>query len=94
MHNQGLPATFDPQNHRNAILAFTQSGGRKAMSEFDWESSVAYERAQNAEITGFAWECLRRNPDFRRDHRTMVPARRGLGVTAEFRRKWGVCFRG
>ena len=38
------------------------------MSDFDWESPEAYERAQDAEITGFAWECLRRNPDYQRDH--------------------------
>ena len=38
------------------------------MSDFDWESPEAYERAQDAEITGFAWECLRRNPDYQREH--------------------------
>ncbi|WP_429031584.1 MULTISPECIES: transcriptional regulator domain-containing protein [unclassified Bradyrhizobium] len=30
-------------------------------SKFDWSSTNSYERAQGAEITGFAWECLRRN---------------------------------
>jgi len=34
------------------------------MSEFDWMSPVAYDRAQGAELTGLAWECLRRNDDF------------------------------
>jgi hypothetical protein len=31
------------------------------MPVFDWRSPEVYERAQEAEITGFAWECLRRN---------------------------------
>ena len=31
------------------------------MPVFDWESQEIYERAQQeAEITGFAWECLHR----------------------------------
>ena len=39
------------------------------MSGFDWRSASGYDRAQDAEITGFAWECLRRNPNYQRDHR-------------------------
>ena len=37
------------------------------MPVFDWESQEVYERAQEAEITGFAWECLRRNPHYQRE---------------------------
>jgi hypothetical protein len=61
------------------------------MSTFDWRSSDAYERAQSAEITGFAWECLRRNPDFQRDHRSASPT--SFGVTAQLRQRWGLVFR-
>ncbi len=64
------------------------------MPEFDWRSPEAYVRAQNAEITGFAWECLRRNPDYRHDYQDTSMAGRHLDVTAEFRRRWGLCFRG
>jgi hypothetical protein len=62
------------------------------MSDFDWESPEVYERAQDAESTGFAWECLRRNPDYQRDHDEI--AGHDSAVTADFRRRWGLCFRG
>jgi hypothetical protein len=61
------------------------------MSTFNWRSSDAYERAQSAEITEFAWECLRRNPDFQRDHRSASLA--GSGVSTELRQRWGLVFR-
>jgi hypothetical protein len=32
------------------------------------ESPEVYKRLQEAEITGIAWECLRRNPDYQRDY--------------------------
>ena len=63
------------------------------MPVFDWQSQEVYERArQEAEITGFAWECLRRNPHYQREHGEIVEHDRG--VTDDFRRRWGVCFRG
>jgi hypothetical protein len=62
------------------------------MPDFDWWSPEVYERAQEAEITGFAWECLRRNPQYQREHDEIVGY--DLGVTADFRRRWGLCFRG
>jgi hypothetical protein len=62
------------------------------MSEFNWRSSDAYyNRAQETELAGFAWECLRRNPGFQRDHRSASPA--DLTVSAEFRDRWGLAFR-
>jgi hypothetical protein len=60
------------------------------MSGFDWRSANGYDRAQDAEITGFAWECLRRNPNYQRDHHGIS---RASTVSAEFRQKWGLCFR-
>ena len=66
--------------------------GAQQMSKFNWRSSDAYyDRAEEAEMTGFAWECLRRNPDFRSDHRSASPA--SLTVSAEFRDRWGLAFR-
>src|ERR1700726_3770683 len=63
------------------------------MPVFDWQSQEVYERArQEAEITGFAWECLRRNPHYQREHDEITG--HDHGVTADFRRRWGVCFRG
>jgi hypothetical protein len=63
------------------------------MPVFDWESPEVYERMQEeAEITGFAWECLRRNPQYQREQNEI--ARHDHSITADFRRRWGVCFRG
>jgi hypothetical protein len=66
--------------------------GTTHMSKFNWRSPDGYyDRAQGAELTGFAWECLRRDPDFRRDHRSASPA--SLTVSAAFRDRWGLAFR-
>lgn len=62
------------------------------MSDFDWRMPNAYDRAKDAEITGFAWECLRRNPDYRREHQEIPPAQ-PFAVDSAFRQRWGLCFR-
>jgi hypothetical protein len=62
------------------------------MSKFNWRSSADfYNRVEGAEITGFAWECLRRNPAFQQNYLTTAPS--GLGVSIEFRQNWGLVFR-
>jgi hypothetical protein len=61
------------------------------MSKFDWRSQDAYDRAQETEITGLAWECLRRNPGFQRDLGSCSPA--SFAVSAEYRHRWGLVFR-
>ena len=63
------------------------------MPEFDWRAPESYKRVQEAEITAIAWEYLRRNPDYRRDYEKMAKAGRVHNVTAEFRGRWGLCFR-
>lgn len=64
------------------------------MPHFDWRSPESYKQIQErAETTGLAWECLRRNFDYRYEYREIASARRENNVTAEFRRKWGLCFR-
>jgi hypothetical protein len=63
------------------------------MPEFDWRAPESYKRVQDAENTAIAWEYLRRNPDYRRDYEEMARAGRVHNVTAEFRRRWGLCFR-
>jgi hypothetical protein len=42
----------------------------RTMSEFDWRSPEAYAKLQTAEAADFAWECRRRNSDYREDYRT------------------------
>ena len=90
MRDQGLAATTAPYNYRTAI---SQCDGDAYMSGFNWRSSADfYNRVEEAEITGFAWECLRRNPAFQQNHRTAAPS--GLSVSIEFRQNWGLVFRG
>jgi hypothetical protein len=87
MRDQGLAATTTPWNYHAAI---SQCDGDAYMSGFNWRSSADfYNRVEGAEITGFAWECLRRNPAF---HRTAAPS--GITVSIEFRQNWGLVFRG
>ena len=62
------------------------------MSHSNWRSPVAYDRAQELEATGFAWECLRRNPDYRRDHRELARSKPDPIVITAFGRRWGLCF--
>jgi hypothetical protein len=61
------------------------------MPEFDWRSPEAYQPVKEADITDFAWECLRRNPDYQADYQDVATT--GPQVPPEFRRRWGVCFR-
>lgn len=64
------------------------------MPEIDWRSPETYERVKDAEITGFAWEWLRRSPNYELDWRAIAAKERMLPVSPEFRSKWGLCFRG
>ena len=59
------------------------------MSHSDWRSPQAYDRARELEPTGFAWECLRRNPDY---HRELAHSKPDPIVITAFRRRWGLCF--
>ena len=63
------------------------------MPEFDWRSPESYKSLQNADIIDIAWECLRRNADYRRDYAAMIANSPDGEVTPEFRRRWGICFR-
>ena len=87
MHDRGLP---QPVLIRNIARNFLQCKVGTRMSNFDWRSASGYDRAQGAEITGLAWECLRRNRNYQRDRHGISPT---SAVSAEFRQKWGLCFR-
>ena len=67
------------------------------MGRADWRSPGAYEELRSLDAPGFAWEYLRRNPDFLRERRKLErAARRGVLDPAEvdaFSRRWGVRFR-
>ncbi|WP_065755788.1 transcriptional regulator domain-containing protein [Bradyrhizobium paxllaeri] len=61
------------------------------MPNFDWRSPEAYSKVQNVDLTGLAWECLRRNPEYRKHYSTLGNPLNA--APAEFRRKWGLTFR-
>jgi hypothetical protein len=62
------------------------------MSYSDWRSPAAYDRARELDPIGFAWECLRRNPAYHRDHRGLAHSKPDPVLIAAFRRRWGLCF--
>jgi transcriptional regulator len=63
------------------------------MPNSDWRSPEDYDHATALEPAGFAWECLRRNPDYRRDYHALISTTPDPNVIATFRRRWGLCFR-
>ena len=49
----------------------------------------------NSEATDFAWECLRRNLDYREDYRSLQRGGSPAALSEEkFRERWGLSFRG
>ena len=62
------------------------------MPHSDWRSTALYEHAGQMELTGFAWECLRRNPDYHRDYHLVTQVTPDPIMITAFRRRWGVCF--
>lgn len=88
MRNLGLPATVARLNYRAAIIV----RGDACMPKFNWRSldDAYYNHIEKAEMTGIAWECLRRNTSFQRDQSNR-PA--GPSLSAGFRQHWGLVFR-
>ena len=64
------------------------------MSEFDWRSPGAYANMKGGNRPDLAWECLRRNDDYRTDCRALPGTGSPIKVSSEFRRRWGLSFRG
>jgi hypothetical protein len=62
------------------------------MPDFDWRSPEAYSKLQNADPTGLAWECLRRNPEYQKNYRALENPLDA--APDEFRTNWGLSFRG
>lgn len=62
------------------------------MSSRDWRSESAYEELNTASLRDLAWEYLRRNPDYVRDHAeaTAAPSEHAAAATAQ---TWGLRFR-
>ena len=62
------------------------------MSESEWRSPEPYAIMQDAEAADFAWEFVRRNPDYRQDHRKLQSDGSLFRVSRKFRRRWGFLF--
>ncbi|WP_352906942.1 DUF6499 domain-containing protein [Mesorhizobium sp. M0816] len=71
----------------------------------DWRRHEAYHYARRLPRTARAWEFLRRNPQFQRDHAKMAPSACIVGAQADmkiielttgssFLRQWSLLFRG
>jgi hypothetical protein len=67
------------------------------MARADWRSASAYEDLRPLDAPGFAFEFLRRNPDFLKDHARLArknSERQLDSPEAEaFAQRWGVHFR-
>ena len=75
-------------------LARQVSFGDEYMPKFNWRSldDTYYDHIEEAEMTGIAWECLRRNASFERDYQAILSS--GGTVSDGFRQHWGLVFRG
>ena len=67
------------------------------MSRADWRLPGEYDDLRSLDAPGFAWEYLRRNPDFIRDRTNLEEAEREGTLSPadedEFASRWGVRFR-
>lgn len=63
------------------------------MSQNDWRSPASYRAMQSADLAGFAWECLRRNAEYRAEYESLPNRRSSFGVNDRFRQQWGLSFR-
>jgi Family of unknown function (DUF6499) len=62
------------------------------MLPIDWRSPTAYESIQNLDTVGFAWEFLRRNPNYHRDHHEITHTSSiDVKIAEERARRWGLC---
>ncbi|MGJ4948684.1 transcriptional regulator domain-containing protein [Bradyrhizobium sp. HKCCYLS20291] len=61
------------------------------MAEFDWRSPKAYANIHRADPPGFAWESVRRSPNYRAQFSTITHPDRS--APANFRKHWGLIFR-
>ena len=62
------------------------------MLSIDWRSPAAYETLQNLDPVDFAWEFLRRNPDYHRDHHEITHASSmDIEIVEGRAQRWGLC---
>jgi hypothetical protein len=64
------------------------------MSVVDWRSEQDYANFDKAETDAFAWEYLRRDKEYAQEFRNLTAAAQSSGAPHQFRKKWGLSFRG
>jgi hypothetical protein len=66
------------------------------MAHADWRSASAYENLRSLDAPAFAYEFLRRNPEFLTDHTSLARKSRNHTLdpaeTQAFANRWGVRF--
>jgi hypothetical protein len=67
--------------------------GNDAMSHSDWRSPASYDRTEALDQTGFAWECVRRSPNYHRDFQVAAGTSSDPILSTTFRDRWGLSFR-
>lgn len=68
-------------------------GGFNMSSGPDWRSAAAYTYLDNLSPSELAWEFLRRNPEYRRDHQVTAGHADEAGELPELLiRRWGLPF--
>ena len=60
----------------------------------DWRSEQDYKKFENAEMTDIAWEWLRRDSEYEQEFRSLTTEVRSTATPEQFRKKWGLSFRG
>lgn len=64
------------------------------MHKADWRSPAEYVPCLQHDRAGFAWEIIRRNPDYCRDYRRLKRMKQpDPQVVERFARHWGLRFR-
>jgi hypothetical protein len=80
------------------FVALSDISGRVAMPGNTWRSPETYEGLRSLDAPGFAWQYLRRNPDFRQDCKRLARRTQRNEVMAHqaaiFADRWGVRFPG
>ncbi len=89
----GLPGRLlseylDALSPRRRLLCREASVSRKP----DWRSPRFAEALSRLDRAGFAWEFLRRNPDYRADYKRVVREGQGGAADAAVGERWGLCF--
>jgi hypothetical protein len=60
----------------------------------DWSSERDYANFEKAETADFAWEYLRRDSEYEQEFRNLTSAAQSSETPHQFRKKWGLSFRG